>query len=128
MPCSADLEAVSAPSGTSRLWFAGAPLAAWRKTIPEIACEDTWPLPAAGMLRLTNFTEHSAISKLRIAGAANQRREYLNMWEKMLTPEVPADKFGAGQEGICRHRSGTLLADVLRCWGHTRCRDCLQPL
>jgi hypothetical protein len=76
---------------------------------------DAWTLPAAGMLRLTSFTEHSAISKLSTAGAANQRREYLNMWEKVLRSQVRADKFGAGEERICRHRCGTLPADVLRC-------------
>jgi hypothetical protein len=78
MPYSADLEAVCKRAlGISRLWIAGAPPAARRTTTWEMAW--AWvharTLLGADVLRLTNFTEHSAISKLSTAGAASQRRE-----------------------------------------------------
>jgi hypothetical protein len=44
------------------------------------------------------------------------------MWKKVLTPEGPADKFGAVEERMCR--SGSLAANS---GVHTRCHRALSP-
>jgi hypothetical protein len=63
------------------------------------------------------FEGSSAISKLSTAAGANQRRRCHNMWKKVLTPEVRANKFGAGE-----HRAHVLA----QMW--VPCRRCAPML